>query len=313
MRKLVDPQLWIPFIYVLAALSPRPGLGQTKTLAERLGYPADAKLLIIHADDLGVAHSVNRASSAALDQRAISSASVMVPCPWLTEVAGYAKAHPDADLGLHLTLTSEWKAYRWGPVASKDRVPSLLDPDGFLWADDRLAAEHAKPDDVEHEIRAQIARAIAAGIRPTHLDSHMGTLFRTPALFAVYVKTAREYGLPFLALRIPGAPPEMLGMLLDGDIVLDALVSAPERLAADQWKAWYANTLRALKPGLSELIVHLGYDDAELEAITVEHPGWGAAWRQRDVDVVMSPEFRKLLEENHIAVVGWKDLKKLLK
>ncbi len=90
--------------------------GQTKSIAERLGYPADSKLLIIHADDLAVAHSEDAASFDALDKHSVTSASVMVPCPWLNEVAAYAKEHPDADLGLHLTLTSEWKTYRWGPA-----------------------------------------------------------------------------------------------------------------------------------------------------------------------------------------------------
>jgi chitin disaccharide deacetylase len=101
------------------------GHAQTKTIAERLGYPADAKLLIIHADDLAVAHSVDAASFDALDKNAVTSASVMVPCPWLNEVAAYAKEHPNADLSLHLTLTSEWKIYRWGPVEAKDKVASF--------------------------------------------------------------------------------------------------------------------------------------------------------------------------------------------
>ena len=121
-------------VAILLIASPlSSSFAQTKTIAERLGYPRDSRLLIIHADDLAVAHSEDAASFDALDQHAVTSASIMVPCPWLTEVAAYAKAHPDADLGLHLTLTAEWKSYRWGPVESKDKVPSLLDPSGNLW------------------------------------------------------------------------------------------------------------------------------------------------------------------------------------
>src|SRR5271165_2499208 len=158
--------------------------GQTRTIAERLGYPPDSKLLILNADDLAVAHSEDAASFDALDRNAVTSASIMIPCPWLTEVAAYAKTHPDADLGLHLTLTSEWSTYRWGPVASKNTVPSLLDPSGYLWPDTPEAIRNLKADEAEREIRAQVERAIAMGIHPTHLDSHMGTLFVRPDLFA---------------------------------------------------------------------------------------------------------------------------------
>src|ERR1700685_4314563 len=140
--------------------------GQAKTIAERLGYPRDAKLLIIHADDLAVAHSEDAASFDALDRNAVTSASIMVPCPWLTEVATYAKAHPDADLGLHLTLSSEWATYRWGSVASRDTVPTLFDPSGYLWSNVPDAITHLKPEEVEREIRAQIERALAMGIHP---------------------------------------------------------------------------------------------------------------------------------------------------
>src|SRR6266704_4765925 len=126
---------------------------QNKTVAERLGYPTDSKLLIIHADDLSVAHSVDTASFDALDKKAVTSASIMVPCAWLTEVAWYAKDHPDADLGLHLTLTSEWKVDRWGPVESRDKVTSLLDPSGYLWPETLLAVRHLKPEEAERELR----------------------------------------------------------------------------------------------------------------------------------------------------------------
>ena len=289
-----------------------PLIAQTKTIAERLGYPADSKLLIVHADDLAVAHSEDAASFDALDKQAVTSASIMVPCPWLTEVADYAKAHPDADLGLHLTLTSEWKTYRWGPVESKDKVPSLLDPSGYLWPDTPQSVGALKAEEAEREIRAQIERAVAMGIHPTHLDSHMGTLFSRPDLFAVYVKVAREYKLPFLAFIAPDTPKELSSVLSNKDVLLNSVVIADPSVHPSDWNAFYANAIKNLKPGVTEIIVHLGHDDAELQAVTVGHADYGAAWRQRDYDVVTSPEFKKLLEYNHIILVHWSDLKKLL-
>lgn len=282
---------------------------QTRTIAERLGLPSDAKLLILHADDLGVAHSVNVASFEALDRGAISSASIMVPTPWITEVAAYARAHPNADLGIHLTLTSDWDTYRWGSVESKDRVPSLLDSTGTFPSDVPPVAARAKLQEVELELRAQIDRALALGIRPTHIDSHMGALFATPELIATYVKVAHDYRLPFLALRVPPPAPPM--PLSDNDIVLDALIIAGEDVPRDQWKAFYLNAVANLKPGLTEMIVHLGRDDAELQAVMVNHEPYGSAWRQRDFDVVTSAEFRKALQDNRVTLVTWRDLQKL--
>ena len=285
---------------------------QNKTIAERLGYPADSKLLIVHADDLAVAHSVDIASFDALDKKAVNSASIMVPCAWLTEVASYAKEHPDADLGLHLTLTSEWKVDRWGPVESKNKVASLLDPSGYLWPETLPAARNVKPEEAEREIRAQVERAVALGIQPTHLDSHMGVLFSAPELFAVYVKVSHEYKLPFLAVRVPNASAQFFSVLSDKDVTLDSVVIANPAVHANEWRDFYVNAVKNLKPGFTEMIVHLGHDDAELQAVTLDHPDYGSAWRQRDYEIVTSPEFKKALEENHIILVKWKDLKKLL-
>src|SRR6185503_9556312 len=216
---------------------------------------------------------------------AVSSASIMVPTPWIAEVAAYARAHPNADLGLHLTLTSEWETYRWGSVESTDRIPSLLDSVGTFPREERVVAATAKPLEVEREIRAQIERALLLGIRPTHVDSHMGALFTTPELIATYVKVAREYRLPFLALwgdpRAAPQPP-----LTERDVLLDAVVIAGPEVPRDQWKAFYLKAVADLKPGLTEMIVHLGHDDAELQAVTVEHEPYGSAWRQRDYDIV---------------------------
>jgi predicted glycoside hydrolase/deacetylase ChbG (UPF0249 family) len=285
---------------------------QTPTLAARLGYPADSRLLIIHADDLAVSHSEDAASFDALDKGAASSASIMIPCPWLTEVAAYAKAHPDADLGLHLTLTAEWKSDRWGPVASKDTVPSLFDPDGYLWPETEPAVQHIKADEAERELRAQVERAIAIGIHPTHLDSHMGVLFSRPDLFAAYVKIAREYKLPFLGMLGPMVSPEMRKSLSDKDIFPDAIIIAGPGLAPAGWKDFYVNAIKNLKPGLTEIIVHLAHDDAEMQAVTVDHPDYGAAWRQRDYDAITSPELKRALQDNHVILIHWKDIKKLI-
>jgi predicted glycoside hydrolase/deacetylase ChbG (UPF0249 family) len=304
--------LAIFFFFLLSFLSAPKERAQSKSIAQRLGYPADSKLLILHADDLAVSHSVNAASFAALDTNAVTSASVMVPCPWLTEVASYAKSHRDADLGLHLTLTSEWETYRWGPVESTDKVSSLLALDGYLWPATESAAQNIKVEEVEREIHAQIDRAIVLGIRPTHLDSHMGVLFATPQLFSVFVKVAHEYKLPFLAVRVTDERSRLLSLLSEKDIVLDSLVMADPSVTLGTWEKFYASAIRNLKSGLTEIIVHLGHDDAELQAVTFGHPEYGAAWRQRDFDVVTSSAFKKLLEENHVVLVRWRDLGKLL-
>src|SRR5258706_836164 len=150
--------------------------GTQNSLAEKLGFPRDAKLLIVYADDVGVTNSVNAATIKGLESGLVNSASLMVPCPWFPEIADYAKSHPDADLGLHLTLTSERVYYRWGPVASKDRVPSLVDENGYFHHD-WSAATKINPSEVELELRAQIDRAYSIGLRPTHLDSQQYRLY----------------------------------------------------------------------------------------------------------------------------------------
>src|SRR5436190_8637107 len=167
-----------PVVFVLLLASNLPA--QNRNIAERLGYPAGAKLLLLHADDLGAAHSIDAASFEALDKGLITSASIMMPTPWVAEVAAYARTHPNADLGLHLTVTSEWETYRWGSVESKDKVPSLLDSAGTFPAESDPVAKKANPVEIERELRAQVERALVLGIRPTHVDSHMGTLFTTP-------------------------------------------------------------------------------------------------------------------------------------
>ena len=308
MKRLKQPLLWSSIASLLVA-SMLPA--QAKTIAERLGHPADAKLLIIHADDLAVAHSVDAASLDALDKGVVSSASIMVPTPWLTEVAAYAKLHPNADLGLHLTVTSEWETYRWGSVAPADRVKSLLDADGTFPREVSRVSTAALPSEVELELRAQIDRAIALGIHPTHLDGHMGAIFSTPELMATYVKVARSYGLLFLALRgDPRAAPQP--PLAESDVLLDAVVIADDHVSRSHWKEFYLKAIADLKPGLTEMIVHLGHDDSELQAVMIGHEPYGSAWRQRDYDVMNSAEFKQARLDNHVILVTWRELQTLV-
>ncbi len=280
-----------------------------KSLAERLGYARDAKLVIVHADDLGMTHSVNAASIKGLETGLVTSASIMVPCPWFPEMADYAKAHPDADLGLHLTLTSERVFYRWGPVAARDKVPSLVDSNGYFhlnWT----AATRVDAKDVELELRAQIERALAMGVRPTHVDSHQYRLFENgKEIFQSALRVAHEYKLPVFMVRDWFADrPYLESSLSPDDLVVDHTVTIGTEVPPEKWADFYANALKNLQPGVTVFIIHLAYDDEEMRAATRERDTWGAAWRQRDFNFFTSAEFRALVREQNIKLVTWREL-----
>ena len=183
----------------LALLLLAPG-AYSATYAERLGWKPTDRVIIFHCDDAGMSHSSNAGAIEGLEKGMLSSVSVMMPCSWVPEFAKYLEKHPNVDSGLHLTLTSEWDLYRWGPVAGKLAVPGLVDKEGCLWDNVDLVVKHASPDEVEKEIRAQIDRAQTMGIPVTHLDSHMGTLFASREYFERLVKIAIEKKLPVLAV-----------------------------------------------------------------------------------------------------------------
>ncbi|HEU4766861.1 MAG TPA: polysaccharide deacetylase family protein [Pyrinomonadaceae bacterium] len=290
-----------------------PDATAQKSLAERLGYPKDAKLLIVHADDLGMSHSVNVATIKAFESGLVNSGSIMVPCPWFSEIATYARANPQADLGLHLTLTSEWTSFRWGPVTSKDRVSSLLDKNGYFHLTESDAAAKADPKEVEMEIRAQIERARAFGIQPTHLDSHMGTLYQSKALFEVFLRVAREYKLPVRVAKTWFSRADFLPSTLTADdVFIDRVLDINTTVAPNDWASFYTDAIKKLEPGVTEIVIHLAYDDAEMRGATVDHPNWGAAWRQRDLEFFTSEAFRQLLKEQQIKLITWRELSKLI-
>jgi predicted glycoside hydrolase/deacetylase ChbG (UPF0249 family) len=287
---------------------------QEKTIAERLGYPRDARLLIVHADDLGMAHSVNAATIKAFETGLVNSGSIMVPCPWLSEIAEFARANPQADLGLHLTLTSEWTSFRWGPVSSRDRVSSLLDKNGYFRLTESEAAAQADPKQVELEITAQIERARALGIQPTHLDSHMGTLYQNKALFEVFLRVARSQKLPVRVAKAWFGRADFLpSVLSQDDVYIDRVLDINPTVASQDWARFYSDALKKLEPGVTEVVIHLAYDDAEMRAATANHPDWGAAWRQRDLEFFTSDAFRKILQENNIKLITWREIGKLIK
>ncbi len=287
--------------------------------AQQLGHGPNDKLLIVHADDVGMSHAVNLATMEALKHGMVTSASIMIPCPWMPEIAAYAREHPEVDFGLHLTLTSEWKYFRWRPVAPPEQVKGLLDPEGYMWRSEMDTAKHATPQEIETEIRAQIARALAFGIKPTHLDTHMGTLYTRQDYFDVYTRLGKEFGIPVMVMR---ATPEALAygktsgspigeaalrkLEADGFVLLDYLVTGvPGKTFAERKKA-YHELLRNLKPGVTMLIVHLGLDNDELKGIT-------GSWQQRHADFLTftDPETQKLLNELGIKLTTWRALGKL--
>ncbi|HEY6265554.1 MAG TPA: polysaccharide deacetylase family protein [Candidatus Acidoferrum sp.] len=300
--------------FLAAAILTASAQNNPKSLAEKLGYPPDARLLIVHADDVGVTHSVNAATIKALESGLVNSASIMVPCPWFPEIADFARSHPDADLGLHLTLTSERVYYRWSPVASKDKVPSLVDENGYF-RHDWTPTTRINPKEVELELRAQIDRAYAMGIRPTHLDSHQYRLIDNgKELFEVAVRIARDYKLPLFVARDWFADrPYLESSLSASDIVLDHTLTIAPTVPAAQWADFYKTALKNLQPGVTEFVIHLGYDNDELKAATRERDTWGAAWRQSDFDFFTSQEFRDLLSKQNIKLITWREIASVAK
>jgi predicted glycoside hydrolase/deacetylase ChbG (UPF0249 family) len=285
-----------------------------KNLAERLGYEADATLLIVHADDIGLGQSVNIATARAFDNGGITSGSVMVPCPGFSDFAAYYEEHQPLDVGIHITLTAEWESYKWGGITPAEEIPSLLDENGHFYPTVEAVAQHADPVEAEKEMRAQIEHALAMGIRPTHLDTHMGSVMATPELLRIYLKLGQEYELPVLTIPrnwSQDVPEEFREVLIVEDGLLEGLYMMYADDSTKSWSEAYGEMLASMGPGLNQLIVHLAVDDAEMQAIAVNHPDYGSAWRQRDLDFVTSQEFRDMLQSHDIKLVSWDQIREM--
>lgn len=293
-----------------------------KHLAEHLGKRPDAKLLIIHADDLGLAHSQNSAGISAWEKGGINSASAMVPAPWFPEIAHYVRKNSDFDLGVHLTLTSEWQFYKWNGVLPSKEISSLITNDGFFYATVSEVLENADPLDIEKEIRAQVERAYDFGIEPTHLDSHMGTLFSHPDFFEVYLKIGKEFKIPVL---IPDSwieesifsekkyRDDFNELAADYPLHVKQVVMLDSDTPESDWFEAYDEAIKKIEPGLNEVLLHPAYDNSEMQAITINyHHMFDAAWRQRDYDYFTSQRFKDLLKEENIQLVTWREIKEFM-
>lgn len=282
------------------------------SLAERLGFKSTDKILIVNGDDAGMCHSANLATIAALEQGQMRTATIMVPCPWFPEIAAYAKAHPERDFGIHLCHTSEWSKYRWGPVAAREQVPGLVDPSGYLWPEIPDVYAHATPEQALIEGRAQIKRALAAGVDVTHLDSHMGTMQYHPEYMKAYLQLAVEFDLPVRmasqeTLARMGHP-EIRGLFAAQGIV------SPDHFVFDELKnegkgvkKFWLEVVKHLKPGVTELYIHAGLPNDELKAIT---GSWGTRAEEFDV-FTHSDEMKQLIADQKIILLGYRPLREL--
>ncbi len=301
------------------------------TYAEKLGFPKGAKVVILHVDDAGMSYDSNEGAITSIAKGVATSASVMMPCPWVPGFVHYLKQHPGMDAGLHLTLTSEWGDYRWGPLAGKDAVPGLVDKEGDLWPSVEQVAQHATPDEVEKEITAQLARARAMGFEPTHLDSHMGTLFATPAFTERYIKLGIANHIPVM---MPGGHNTLIALQLQatgvamaqaraagkmlwaaGLPVLDDLHNTsydwpiPDSVKSDDTKlqgyktAKYIQALKQLKPGLTMMIMH-----STATSPIFEHISGSGAVRRGDMLTMINPVFKQALADEHIILTTWREV-----
>jgi predicted glycoside hydrolase/deacetylase ChbG (UPF0249 family) len=280
---------------------PVPDRLSAPTVAARLGYAPDARLLIVNADDLGLCHAANVGVYDCLRTGFVTSATLMVPCPWARDAASRYRGE---DVGVHLTLNAAWDHYRWGPIT---HAPSLLDGDGGFPRTVADVWEHADVDEVRRECRAQIERAILWGFDVSHLDAHMGTLLMRPEFFDVYLELALEFGLP---ARIAGRPrPELLGFPARdlaaeaGVVFVDRVLSLPGVGAREL----LSHHLDSVEPGITELHLHPAVDTPELRALT---PDWAARVDDRRL-VCEEGALAGALEGSGVTLIGYRSLRAL--
>jgi hypothetical protein len=304
---------------------------QDTTYAERLGYPKGARVLLIHVDDAGMSDESNQGAIVALSDGAATSVSVMMPCPWVPGFVKWLHQNPNIDAGLHLTLTAEWNDYRWVPLSGRKAVPGLVDSTGCLWASVFQVAQHATVEEVTMEMTAQLERARAMGFEPSHLDTHMGTVYATPQFLMAYIQLGIKNHIPVMlpggadklilqqgsltAQQAPGI--RKLGkMCWDAGLpVLDDLHNfsydwkVPDNIAhddkkLDEWRtAKYIDALDILQPGVTMMIMHCTNASPAFAHISDSGP-----LRRGDMLAMLNPAFKKALHDKGIILTTWREL-----
>ena len=287
-----------------------------KNWAEKLGYPVNSKVVMLHADDIGMCSEANEAVIPYLLNDQIQSAAAMVPCPWFNDIADWYKKHPEEDIGLHLTLTSEWKNYRWGPVSNPSNVPELIDPEGYMWRGVIDVVSRTPVTTIEKEVRAQIERAYERGIKPGHIDTHMGTLYSKVEYAEAFFKVAMEYGIP--ANVIEFTPDRVQKFRKQGYPItarliqsgrkytlpkLDDFTSVPNGKSYQEKKELFFDLVQNLEPGITEIIFHPSIETEGLKKIT-------NSWQQRvwEAKMFSDPEVIQFLKNEGIIFTNWKEM-----
>jgi len=320
-------------IFAALSLLPLLSFAQTskETFAEKLGFPKGKKVVIMHIDDAGMSYDANLGTIRALKEGVANSVSVMMPTPWVPGFLHFLKENPEVDAGLHLTLTSEWKSYRWGPLAGKPAVPSLVDHEGALWRSVHEVVKNGTPDEVEREIMAQIERARTAGFEPTHLDSHMGTLFATPEFLERYVKVGIQEKIPVmlpaghnsLIFKSEGLSKQQQGMIQQlGQQVWEAGLPVLDDLHNESY-GWvpankatisrgelqkfktkkYIEGLEEIKPGLTMVIMHCTHPTE-----VFEHISDSGITREGDLLAMIDPALKAYIERQGIILTTWREV-----
>lgn len=294
-------------------------LNAQKTWAEKLGFPQGKKVLLLHMDDAGMCPEANAAVENYIEKEYLLSAAVMMPCENAADFLIWAKKYPMADIGAHLTLTSEWKNYRWGPVSNPAKIPGLVDPDGKFYHEVPEVVIHASAKEVETEIRAQIEKAISLGHKPTHIDTHMGTLYGSADYVKAFIKVAEEYHIPanIIDLSDPAvaAKFKQAGYPINEEVInivreyrlpkLDNFTSVPQGPTYAEKQTNFFKLVKSLNAGLTEIIFHPASLSENLKSIT-------GTWQQRvwEGKLFVDPVVRQYFKDEGIVITNWKEIMK---